>query len=79
MELKYGILGKISGGKNFGWFVKFIDDREHTGGFYIYEFKDVEGKEGFDTWLETENDVKGYINENEWIIEWLTEHQSKFK
>lgn len=79
MQVKYGVLGKIKEGNNLGWLVKFIDDREHTGGFYINEFKDVEGKEGFDTWLETEDDVKGYVNESEWIIEWLTEYQLKFK
>ncbi|MEC7264449.1 MAG: hypothetical protein VXW38_11965 [Bacteroidota bacterium] len=71
MEIKYNLLGKIIEGKNFGWYVKFIDDSEDTGGFYIYEFKELDGDEGYDNWLETENDVKGFIYENDWKIEWL--------
>lgn len=70
VNIKYNILGLILEGNNSGWYVKFIDDREDTGGFYIYEFKDLKGDEGFDTWLETENDVQGFIRESEWKIEW---------
>jgi hypothetical protein len=71
LRVKYGVLGKIKEGNNLGWLVKIIDDREHTGGFYINEFENPNGDEGFDTWLETENDVKGYIVENGWKIEWI--------
>lgn len=73
MEVKYDVFGKITEGDHSGWYVKFIDDSENTGGFYIYKIKDLNGDEGFDTWLETENDVKGYIYESEWKIEWLDE------
>lgn len=72
INIKYDILGHIIEGNNSGWDVKFIDDRKNTGGFYIYEFKDSNGDEGFDTWLETESDVQGFIRENEWKIEWYS-------
>ncbi|TAI48487.1 hypothetical protein [Flagellimonas allohymeniacidonis] len=76
MEIKYDVLGKIIEGKKTGWYVRFIDDSENTGGFYIYKFEDPDSDEGFDTWLETENDVKGYIYESEWKIEWMQEAES---
>lgn len=73
MQVKYNIFGKIMEGENSGWYVKIVDDSKESGGFYIYEFKDINGDDGFDTWLETENDVKGYIYESEWKIKWLDE------
>lgn len=69
--IKYDTLGKILEGENKGWFIKIIDDTENTGGFYIYEFESIEKEQGFDTWLENENQVKGYFYESEWKIEWL--------
>ena len=71
MQINYDIFGKIVSGNNSGWYVKFIHDEQDTGGFYIHEIKEPNGDEGFDTWLETENDVQGYISENEWEIAWL--------
>ena len=73
MVVKYGIFGKITEGENSGCYVKIVDDRKGSGGFYIYEFKDLNGDQGFDTWHQTEKDVKGYVYESEWKIEWLNE------
>ena len=71
MELKYNIIGKIISGRNTGWYIKLINDQISSGGFYIYEFKNPDDNEGFDTWLENESDIQGFINESGWEIEWL--------
>lgn len=74
--IKYDALGKILEGENKGWFIKIIDDTENTGGFYICEFDNAENGQGFDTWLENEEQVKGYFYESGWKIEWLENLQS---
>ncbi|WP_420320359.1 hypothetical protein [Flagellimonas sp.] len=71
MELKYNTIGEITSGRNTGWYVKLINDRANSGGFYIYEFKTPDGNEGFDTWLESEIDVQDFMEESGWRIEWL--------
>ena len=73
MNFYYNKLGKILEGDNVGWYVRIINDFENTGGFIILEFKDLDEKEGFDTWLESEKDIEGYIYESEWKIEWIEE------
>lgn len=70
MQLEYNTIGKITAGENCGWFVKIINDTNDSGGYFIYEFEDSDGVNGFDTWLENETHVKGYIYENEWEIDW---------
>ena len=70
MELKYNTIGKITAGENCGWLVKIINDTDDSGGYIIYEFESDESDDGFDTLLENETQVKGYIYENEWEIEW---------
>ncbi len=77
IQVKYNILGKIVEGVNTGWYVKFIDDRVDSGGFFIYEFKNLKADEGFDTWLENESDIFGYVSENGWKIKWLTAKEIK--
>ncbi|WP_298791038.1 hypothetical protein [uncultured Allomuricauda sp.] len=74
MNLKYNTLGEIISGRNAGWYVKLIDDRASSGGIYIYEFKEPDDNEGFDTWLENENDVDGFISESGWKIKWLNKN-----
>ena len=71
MEIKINTLGKIIEGDNLGWYVKVIDDTNDTGGYFIYEFEDLDESIGFDTWLENINKVNGYFYESEWKIEWL--------
>lgn len=75
LEIKYDKLGKILEGDNAGWHVKIINDQSDTGGFFIYEFEYLNGEKGYDTWLETDNDVKAYIYESNWKINWLLENQ----
>lgn len=75
IEIKFNTLGKIIEGDNQGWFVRIINDEDKTGGYYIHQFKDMDGNIGFDDWLETENDVKGYIYESNWKIKWLKDRQ----
>lgn len=75
MELKYDTIGKIIAGENCGWLVKIVNDTLNTGGYYVYEFESIESENGFDTWLENETQVKGYIYENEWKINWNWEFE----
>ena len=69
-EIKFNTFGKILEGDNAGWSVKIIDDREKTGGFFIYQFQTNNPSIGYDDWLETLENVRGYIKEANWIIEW---------
>lgn len=70
MEIKYNKIGEIIEGDNVGWYVKIINDKEKSGGFFVLEFESKNSDKGYDTWLETENDVKGYFYESEWKINW---------
>ena len=70
--VKVNAVGKIIRGEQEGWYVKVLDDRDESGGFFICECsnKRFEGSEGFDTWLESPEDVVGYFEESSWQIEW---------
>ncbi|THV59678.1 hypothetical protein EZV76_08925 [Flagellimonas alvinocaridis] len=71
VEVQFGIFGKIITGHNEGWYVKLEDNTDQSGGFYIYEMPNLEGDNGFDTWLESKEDIKSYFDECNWKIEWL--------
>ncbi|MFT6935941.1 MAG: hypothetical protein ACJA1N_000235 [Saprospiraceae bacterium] len=71
--VKLSTRGKIVKGDQQGWYV-LVEVDEKTGGFYIYQFKNKNGKnnlgEAFDDWVETFNDVEGYFKESSWKINW---------
>jgi hypothetical protein len=71
--VKLNVKGQIIEGEQKGWFV-LVEPDEKTGGYYIYQFKNKEGKNGlgeaFDDWLETLDDVKGYFSESSWKVKW---------
>jgi len=73
-EIKLNTIGKIIKGDNPGWYLQIKDDREETGGYYIFQFKNKIGNSGlgeaFDDWVENFQDVKSYFNSSEWVIEW---------
>ena len=73
-EIKTNTVGQIVEGDQQGWYVLVEYDKDDTGGYYIYQApqEDVlNSKEGFDDWLETFEDVKGYFEESNWLILWL--------
>lgn len=67
-----GVLGRILTGSDAGWFVEVVDDTDSSGGFLIltHEHLDRSGN-GHDSWVETLDDVKRYLDESGWEIEWL--------
>ncbi len=71
-KIKFDIYGQIQRGENVGWYVKFVDDTKETGGFYILLDSDIydPNAEGYDSWLETFEDVNGYCDESNWVINW---------
>ena len=68
--VKFDTIGKIIEGTNAGWYIKIIDDNKKSGGVFIYEFPEINGSEGFDTWLENPEDIPEFINEKGWQIQW---------
>ena len=71
MEIQFDLIGKIIEGDHKGWYVKFIDDFENSGGYYIMEAPDIKFKDGFDSWLESKEQVIGYCLESNWTIKYL--------
>lgn len=76
-NIKMNTIGRIIKGENPNWFIKIEHDKDLTGGFYIYQFKNKCGKnlmgEAFDNWVETFEDVEIFFDdedEDEWEIEW---------
>ena len=66
------MLGKITAGREAGRVVEVIDDAQHTGGFLIFTYADVErSPEVFDAWVESIVDVELYFDDNTWNVEWL--------
>jgi hypothetical protein len=69
-----GKWGKVfDDGKYFGWYV-LIDNNTHgsTGGYYIYLVKDPEDKnsEGYDNWVENEEFLNQFMDNNYFQIDW---------
>ncbi len=67
---KIGKKGRISSGKNAGFFVRIDDDSPNTGGYLILIWKDSP-PEGYDYWVEKAADLEQFFREAGWDIEWL--------
>jgi hypothetical protein len=69
--MRIGQLGRIASGKDQSSFVLVKDDSERTGGFLILigAKRDFSG-ESFDYWVETREDLEGFAEESNWVIEW---------
>ena len=75
-EIKFDVYGKIQRGDYEGWYMKVIDDTKGTtGGFYIILERDISDAkaEGYNSWLETFEDVVKYCEEANWVIDWKIE------
>jgi len=74
---KLNKIGKIIKGDNPGWFLKIKDDKEESGGFYIFQFKNRVGDnamgEAFDDWVENFSDVETYFDSDDWEVKWEEE------
>ncbi len=69
----FGKLGKILEGDDAGFFIKIEHDTTNTGGYYIYQSKDKDfkGPDSFDAWVETIENLHGFIKESNWKIKWF--------
>ena len=64
-------VGSILRGVEAGRFVKVVDDRGGTGGFYILiaDDRDFSGA-GFDWWVEAAEELDVFAHQAGWLIEW---------
>jgi hypothetical protein len=69
-----GKLGTVEKGQHIGWYVIVEDDRENTGGYYIFfsehpDYKDLDsGGKGYDNWVQREEDLERFFQD--WIVKW---------
>lgn len=61
----------ILSGENSGWYVKIISDKTHIGGFYILISQSIDFSDGFDNWVNTDEDLNSFFIESQWVINWL--------
>lgn len=73
-SIRFGIQGRVANSAKPNHRVWFVDDKEQSGGFLIFETWD--GANGpnqhgaFDDWVESRADVDAYVQESNWIIVW---------
>lgn len=70
MDIVFDKVGKIMSGQEKGHYVKFIEDTKNTGGYLILTSSTIDMLDGFDNWVESADDMKRYISESNWVIEW---------
>ena len=71
MEIKIGTKGEIVNKKDEPRFIFIEDDRENTGGYYVYQSDDLEDAyHGYDTWIE-DGKLEQFIQESGWKIKWF--------
>lgn len=68
----FGKQGRIIQGEYNGWVVEMIDDTQgETGGYYILiNDGKIVSPEGYDWWLEKEENIPLFIDDMDWVIEW---------
>ncbi len=66
--VQFDTIGHVNSGSNKGSYVKFIDDTAKSRGIYMVKFPIKNGSNGYNTWLESVNDIEDYIKENQWVI-----------
>jgi hypothetical protein len=73
-DIKIGVVGVVTNGGHPGMRIRIEDDSENTGGYLIYQW--WEGSDGpnaqgaFDDWVETADDLRKFLGEEGWVIEW---------
>lgn len=66
---KHGI---ITEGQYEGYYVRFHDDSEVTGGFYIFLVNDLDlPTDGADYWVENMVELESFAESAEWKIRWI--------
>ena len=67
-----GRTGLIRDGEYDGYSIRIDDDRINTGGYLILVWKN-NTNEGFDDWVQSEDDVDKYLLESGWTVAWSEE------
>ncbi|MBC7805882.1 MAG: hypothetical protein H7145_07000 [Akkermansiaceae bacterium] len=68
-------VGLIKQGNSAGWYVRIQDERQSTGGYFVFlnDSRDFSGQSanavGYDDWV-LESELGAYMKEREWVIEW---------
>ena len=75
MEIEVGRVGIIKSGDDAGWQVKVLDDSSDSGGFLILISKEFNNpkSEGYDSWVNSYDEVISYFIESNWVIDWDVE------
>jgi hypothetical protein len=73
-RIRFGVVGRATTSSVPTVFVKFVHDRDDTGGYYVYTAHDQDyatlGFE-YDDWVETFEDLVHFVQAAGWSIEWL--------
>jgi hypothetical protein len=70
-DILFNQIGKVIEGKHKNWFIKVIDDTNHTGGYYVLICESNSFINNvYDDWLENFEDLKQYFTEKKWKIAW---------
>jgi hypothetical protein len=78
--IEFNKKGRILKGVYEGWYILIEDDTKNTGGYYIFissspNVKGVsgidDGAEGYDEWLENQEQIQSYFDRSGWLIKWL--------
>lgn len=70
MNLPIGRIGRIVAGRDAGFYVKIVDDKDSTGGFLIWTGGDPQFSQGHDNWVENLSQLQEFFQEAGWQIEW---------
>jgi hypothetical protein len=70
---KIGQTGLVKNGPHAGFSIRIEYDAKDTGGYYILIWK-VEPREGYDDWVQSQNDLEQFFVESEWIVEWPSDN-----
>lgn len=69
-EVKFNVAGTILAGDDVGWTVRVIDDSVNTGGYLVLVFCEQDKESGWDSWVETLEDLDAFFEESGWVVSW---------
>jgi hypothetical protein len=69
-EIRIGVRGRITAGRDAGASVFIQDVASSTGGFLVLVGQDLTEPVGYDDWVKDLNDLKDYFTQVGWRVEW---------
>ncbi|HVT33294.1 MAG TPA: hypothetical protein VHE32_11635 [Rhodanobacteraceae bacterium] len=74
MKIPVNVIGTILNSEKIAHRVKVVNDVGDTGGFYIFEWWDESDgpneHRAFDSWVESQNDLRQFFAQSGWQIDW---------